>query len=804
MKNYKKAVLTLAVLSTMSLMAADDKIIQVTTFDDEDGENSSQCSLREAVTAASKHQAYGGCPKGQAHESLTNIIQLQAGVYTLKKELQPNSSLLIQGKEPSDYSLPNVITNIYPAATPIKTTISGGGVSRIFNTTNANKPSLSLKNLILTDAKSTTVGGALLVGGTTDLDHVSIYNSQAESGGAFYLNDQNSTLTVNSGEFKGNQASNGSVLAMTCIDNLVDTSRNISLNYSTFIQNGSSSSQSTFAFCGQPTASISSSTITANQASPTTGHIVQFSSKNGAANVNLNALASLRMVSNTIVKNTAQSVLLYNKIGSKTINYNVLGFNNGLSCKYNDGDVTQIDYADIGLEHNAIFFTKNTDGDLCELPKLVVDSAKKVNLDLSGRAFTDLFSTLQPAADFTAYMPMYFPLSKSNDTDLVDVGDFGCANLDQRGIARIKEIKVDSQGMISNTCDIGATEVLRLTVSNIVKANESVLNLIASYQEESDLFKDLLADSTTKPEYLPFYKIRYDYFQNLIKFTQSDQKYRTIFADPFENNLPDEVVNANGGRQIRHLTTDNYTVKVEPVGVGRFNADNVYEGTPDPNLHCEWNANLKRILLYRTDDRITPFGDGEFCKYTLELKNSSSLATSSAYVVGNFINIAPNAPETTRYTIQHGTTQKITVDLLKGANDNGDGLTSILKTNPNKSPFYLNDLGQTQAVRLVKVPDAVTVTADRSGPCPGKASKETCYGGNINMQLNNTLDVFSYKVTYSVYDADGAESNAGVVELNNTATAPDSVRQSGGGSMGVLSVLTLMGLGLLRYRSRRK
>ena len=37
----------------MSLMAAEDTTILVTTFNDEDGENPSQCSLREAITAAS-------------------------------------------------------------------------------------------------------------------------------------------------------------------------------------------------------------------------------------------------------------------------------------------------------------------------------------------------------------------------------------------------------------------------------------------------------------------------------------------------------------------------------------------------------------------------------------------------------------------------------------------------------------------------------------------------------------------------------------------------------------------------------
>lgn len=75
MKNYKKGFLTLVVLSTMSLMAAEDKTIYVTTFDDEDGTNPDKCSLREALHAAATHKAYGGCSAGQVYSTVPNVIQ---------------------------------------------------------------------------------------------------------------------------------------------------------------------------------------------------------------------------------------------------------------------------------------------------------------------------------------------------------------------------------------------------------------------------------------------------------------------------------------------------------------------------------------------------------------------------------------------------------------------------------------------------------------------------------------------------------------------------------------------------------
>ena len=91
MKNYKKGLLTLMVLSAMSLMAAEDTFIYVTTFDDEDGENLNQCSLREAIKTAADNKAYGGCNAGDTRLGQKDRIQLKEGTYTLKRELMPQS-----------------------------------------------------------------------------------------------------------------------------------------------------------------------------------------------------------------------------------------------------------------------------------------------------------------------------------------------------------------------------------------------------------------------------------------------------------------------------------------------------------------------------------------------------------------------------------------------------------------------------------------------------------------------------------------------------------------------------------------
>ena len=784
----------------MSLMAAEDTTILVTTFNDEDGENPSQCSLREAITAASTHQPYGGCPKGDRYVSNVKKIQLEAGTYLLKRELTPNSPLYILGKEPADFTRPNTINNDYPAKIPLKTTISGQGAARLFNTINLEKPSLTLENMVLADGYSVDAGGALLLGGNTELINVVIQNSKADKGGAIFLNDINSNLTITGSVLKDNKANTGSVLAMTCLDKLSYTIRNIAINRSSIIGNGDANSQSTLSYCGQPTALISTSTISKNIANLSTGRIIEFSGLTGNIQNNLSPTSNLGLLSNTIVENTAATALLYDLTATKTLNYNVLAFNSGKSCKYNSGDITAVTNANIETEKNAMNLS-NAD---CELPKISMDYAVKNSVDINGTKISELLSPLQIDQEYTDFLPMYFPLEKTG-VSLIDVGgDRGCAGFDQRGINRVltSELnEVATSSMKSNSCNIGSTEVLQLTLKNITQTNQSMTDLIdgiRGYQKNYDVFNELVNNKETEPELLKYYQLRRDEFSNLIKYTKSDQKYRTIFIDPFMPNMPDESV-TNGARQIQHLNPDNYEVSVVRTGVGKIGSDGLFIGQDDTRLKCSWNSNLKQIMLYREDDRLTAENDFEICQYTL--KNKQTSKSESAFILGRFTNIGPTVPENLDLTIQHGGTQSVSVDLLKGANDDGDGLVSTL-SNPNKSAFFFNAQGQTQAIRIEGLPNPVAVRADRSGPCPNEDSKYICYGGNVTLQLKNSLDVFPYEVKYVVYDADGAKSNTGVIHLKNTATAPGSVRNNGGG--GSIGWFTLFGLvGLMGYRARQ-
>ena len=797
MKNYKKGILLLSILSAMSLIAAEDKTIYVNTFTDEDGENPEKCSLREAVTAASLHQAYGGCPAGQSKPTMTNIIQLEEGEYKLKKELQPNAAISIVGKLPADYSKANILTNSYPALTANKTIINAESNSRIFNTSQLNKPGLSLSNITLKNGYSSAEGGTIYAGGTIELNNVSILNSKAKVGGAIFLNDVNSSVTIGGGTFQGNDASQGSFLAMTCNDNLVYTTRNVTLSGTSVVQNGSPTSLSTFAFCGQPGVSISTSTIAKNIADANTGRIFQFSSNTPQGRVNLSINSTLQMQSNTIVQNTAASTLLYNSYGTKVLSNNILAFNGpGKSCRYADGNVTEAKLTGITVLNNALSLSAGSDQ--CELSKDVLKDEKESIIDMSGVQFSTVLSELQPAADYTAFVPMYFPKDTGTKTDVVDTGSTSCSNVDQRGVSRIAAINSTGSEQIVNNCDYGSTEVLRLTAHNLSAINSSVTDIISAYQKQYDIFKGLVENKETKAEFLPYYTMQMNRYNDLVNNTKSAQKYRTIFVDPFTANLPDEFVRPDGGREIRHLTTDNYDVTVKKLGTGKLDEKNQFVGKDDAGLFCEWNPKLKQILVYRNDDSVTPTGDYEFCSYTLTRKNSSPVSTSSAYIITNFTNIAPVAKDVS-FNVQHGTLQKIDIDLLGSMTDDGDGLVSTLKNKPNKTKYYIDSKGQDLAIRFDSLPDPIGIVAERSGPCPGNDRKLTCYGGKISVQLKNTLDPFDYKFKYSVYDADEQVSNAATVTLKNSASTTSA--RSGGGALGWFTVFGLAGLlGLRRVQ----
>ncbi|OBY75866.1 CSLREA domain-containing protein [Acinetobacter gyllenbergii] len=838
MKHYKKTILATMMLATMPLLAATNNApIKVTTFADEDGENANACSLREALKTAETRVAYGGCAVTDISSTRQKLIQLEKGVYTLKKELDPNVNVSIFGASPVDWEGKNVLVNDavnqYPAQIELKTTIKAEN-SRIFNTTRGAK-NLSLTNLILTGGRATDFGGAIYAGADVVLQSSQILDSQAiKEGGAIFMAGPSSTLTMTKSLIQGNKAEKGSVLSMGCMTDARYIQNNSVLTANSFVGNGSQNSSSMFEFCGEVAANISTNTIAKNIVNSSTGNLIKFTgdTKVGTDPNNRPSILSdkskLELKSNTIVENTAFTTLLYDKLGLKNLLFNVIAYNgdsNSYACRYLFGNVADQEKVNFGLSYNAVVL-KETDStipvnNVCDVPK---ESLKdnKTNLNVSNISITTLLSPMQTPSAYTAFMPMYYP--KPNVTEvkvddkttkkvgLLDIDGIGCSDVDQRGLARITDGTLHFDPTSRNRCDIGSVELMQFKAGDLQDLrNISISNSVQAYQDQSDFF-DNLVKNPNDPDFLTYYKYRLADYQRLLKSTKDNLHYRAIYIDLKNYQLPlPQDIEEGGKYKLQFFDPNLFDVKAEPLGKGLIDGDIVQIDEDDKkNLVCTWNNDLQQIIFYRLDDETTADVDKVFCKYTITSKSSTPgpAVSSSGLLKASFTNIAPVATDTS-LTFKYQAKQKLSLNLLNFANDDGDtgkggpGPEQI----PNKPKFWKNKDGIELPIRLSEIPTKdLTITADRQGPCPEPDQKETCYGGNIYVQEVNAFNPFNFDFKYQVYDADGMKSNEAIVRTINTATTTDDTRTAnGGGGGGSFSFYSVFGLfGLLAYRRFRK
>lgn len=808
MKNYKKALLALSIVATLPLMAAtEDDTIYVTTFADEDGENNNACSLREAITTAADNRSYGGCKVGQTSPDVTDRIQLEAGDYVLESSLTPSSLVNILGASPTDWGDKDIITGDYPKRLPMQTTIQGDNSFTLFDTT-VGKSSLTLQSVRLENGRATR-GGAIKAGSAVSLIQVEITNSSADEGGAIYLSGKNTNLDVTNSVFEGNVATRGAVVAMSCLDSLTFTSRTISIKGSSIVNNGSASTQSVIEACGDSDLSLTINTIAENNASTTNGSIIKFTGDVFAAedgNTKLSPGSKLTMLSNTIVDNTAYSTYLYDKFGSKTLGYNILAFNNGQSCRYSFGALPDEQRLGFNTHRNGIMQSA-TSGSYCQLPYDVLND--ETSKDLSNISQSTVMSDLQAAGEPTAYLPMYFLRDyDANPLVNVDEKNSACEQTDQRGLDRLAQnilILDNEDEASSNTCDIGSTELTRLSANDLVSTNVSQVNALDGFERELEFFEDLIADEKTEQRFIEYYEQRRDYFEKRIRDYTESLRYRQAYFDIFVTSIPAEITE-NGQRQIKHFDEDLYDVKAESLGLlnedvfARNSIENLPAVGSDPNLKCVWNNELKAVLMYRTDftANSTPqAGDYNYCRYTISLISDPSIK-SVGLLQATFTNIAPIA-NNDAYTLKWGTEQRVKVDLLANDSDDGDGTSDQDGFPAGKKSFWVDDETNISApIKFGDIDSSLVIDAEHRVLCPDD-SREWCYGGDIYIKPKNSFNKFNYTLEYQVFDDDSTISNTAEIELTSTATTSDDTR-GGGGSLGIFAVLGLAGLALWRRR----
>ncbi|WP_445346125.1 CSLREA domain-containing protein [Acinetobacter bohemicus] len=797
MKNYKKGFLCSMVLAAMSLMAAEDKIIYVNTFVDENGDNLNNCSLREAIQTAKKNTSHGGCSAGNTSNGQKDIIQLEAGEYILKSELTPESDVFIYGKSPADPSTKNALTHNYPALKELKTSINANNTSRIFNTSDTNA-NINLTNLILKNGYSEKFGGALFVGASLNMVNSAILNSEStQEGGAIYFVAHNEGKKINLSQvlIQGNKAKQGSVLAMDCRANLLDTKAVINISNSSIVKNRSANSLSMIELCGKLDLNLTASTIAKNQVDSTKGSIIRAVGDNHFLSSNYSFTAK----SNTIVENDAYSTFYYDDNGAINLSFNLLAFNKGKSCRYalNNGDLTDTKRI-INASQNAF----SSEG-VCDLPTAsnAGTNDSNTNLNLGAMNILTVLSPYQEASEYNLFLPLYYPKNNQNEFDLVNVKQGECSKTDQRGIQRVTNGTLLLNPTMKNICDIGSVELMRLTAADITDLfNDSYTQRIADYKKLIDKIKVNIKDPNHK-DYLIQNTEDLKIVEDLLKYTTENQQYRAIYVDPFALALPndEEVPNSNGAMQPKALNFGNYNIitqergeLIEKNGVGEF------VGDPDPNFKCVWNSDLKRIMLYRTDGKLADLTGPSYCSYTIQSNQVAGLE-STGVLKAQFKNIAPIA-KSDEYSITPSSNSTLSINPLENDSDDGDGPTTKLNAS-YKGAFYKNAAGVELPIRIDKIPEGLIVTADHTGPCPGNDIRFTCYGGQLHIQVKNNFSQFNDQLTYSIYDAEGSKSDEAVIFLKNTAQNSSSTA-SGGGSIGVWSILGLMGLGL--YRARRK
>ncbi|NTU72962.1 CSLREA domain-containing protein [Candidatus Roizmanbacteria bacterium] len=189
-------------------VASDPEIIIAvnTTQDLSDVTNTSQCSLREAITAINTKTNFGGCTASDWSKSIYGI-SVPAGNYVLT----------ILDTSPSDENenktgdLDVKVSMVIKGVGAGQTIIDGNGKSRVFHLQNGADTTVTLKGMSIQNGLSTEdSGGVKLSGaGAVLLDSVAIKNNTAKTyGGALYNFVAN--LSISNSTISGNTAIQGS------------------------------------------------------------------------------------------------------------------------------------------------------------------------------------------------------------------------------------------------------------------------------------------------------------------------------------------------------------------------------------------------------------------------------------------------------------------------------------------------------------------------------------------------------------------------------------------------------------------
>lgn len=617
---------TILLLMLQNAYAAN---IVVNTTEDQDDEDFTKCSLREAIIASNTKKAYGGCIAGERF--YVDLIQLYDSeksedsntpkVFNLKEkefdgkrykygELLIQEGVVIRGTRALSYLKTDQWNNASPARLPLSVTIKAATGTRIFNSS-ASRAALTLENVIL-DGGQANLGGAIRAGGSVILNRVEIKNAQAtDSGGALYLEGTSSSLTATDVLMHSNQAPKGAVVSMTCLDSLVATTRTLNMVRTSVVNNGSSQSESVVDVCGIPTATITASTFGDNTTMVGGGKPTAVLRFKGSVQAELGNLAGnigrVATVGMTLTNNQSDTAFAYDDLNLFTIQNSVLAFNSVLDCQYVGNRAPQ-------LNERMAFFTNFVGGSLnaavdavfltnrCQVGKTTTTNST-TNIYQDTATFSDI---LYPLGNYGAYTLGYLPKLAASATakTLVDKGVVvsQCLEVDQRSISRASGFKSKVVNTEDPRCDIGAFEYSQLT------ANDD--NDVANTSYTAELDKKITDLTDKEVDELPEYDreiVRYqqkELKEYLVSY-KADYTYRRAYVPILINDVGGETVTANNTSQFQQIVdgikSGAYKITAESLGTGRDLVGINLTGTAaeldtfKKNARAE-NNNYERIL----------------------------------------------------------------------------------------------------------------------------------------------------------------------------------------------------------------
>lgn len=739
MKQLTRSGLLLAGLIATTAYA--DTTITVTTNVDENGSNSSACSLREALHVVNdkSKKAWGGCPAASNVGEI--IIQLDAINYDLTLgALQVLGSVTIAGKDTLivddesttavDESL-NLYTGKAPNRTHPVTIIDALGADRIIDSFGATGTGLTLKDLVLRNghadyARYQGNGGAIYAALSVVLDNTIIESSHSYGlavspseysggmGGAIYLSKSGAGLSLSNSTLQDNDAEgSGGALAMVCEENLDLADHTVSISSSLLAGNSSANGAGAIQGCGSASLTLNNSTLAQNTSATGSAALSFLPTREGQGSVNITNI--------TVAENTGgAAALAFGKLSTVLLNNSALLENAAANCSLATGtSFTNGNY-------NAL------DDSSCDA--LLVPASSATEENVTAGPLSNEFLAL---GDHGGLTKVYLPRDTAS-SNVMDMGQAlgGCGN-DQRGFPR----------QSGTACDIGAAERQKPSANGDSGSSGNNFERAAIIDVlDNDAFGESDGSGTGADGY-------------------------NRFADFAQDSVYAVTVDADAGGKCKWY--DKNDTSVDEEYRNRLVIDNSRVVTPDGSpISCTYHVN------------VIPHGGG------------ATVSSASVAVTAIIKNATPKA--VADLYVRPVGTSVITLSLIGNDTDVDDSNGSL--SNPIKVTDINGDLVDKFAVIYVSSKPQLGTIEGTTVPCPDNSasSVKTCFVPPVRYVAKNPQSPFSDSFQYTVYDEDDVPSTATTVTINTDA--PDIDKGETGGSLDFAGGLLLALLGLRRAR----